>query len=141
MIQPQAEDPRKASIANAVDAVRPRPREHDVVGRDEALADELIGLLVNQGSELGDDGFGNDVVRTEGETLLDRAATMLLLDCSTVVDARVDGARADRVSDRGGFLDLLPEAEGSASLIIAAGGSIVGGRVGIGVAVDTGHED
>jgi len=64
MIQPQAEDPRKASSADAVDAVRPRPREHDVVGRDEALADELIGLLVDQRSELVDDGFGDDVIQT-----------------------------------------------------------------------------
>ena len=105
------------------------------------MADELIGLLVNQRSELVDDGFGDDIVRTDGETLLDRAATMLLLDCSTVVDARVDGARADRVPDQGGFLDSVPETEGSASLIIAAGGGIVGGRVSVGVPIDTGHED
>ena len=66
---------------------------------------------------------------------------MLLLDRASIVDARLDGAGADRVPDRGGFLDSLPEAEGSASLIIAAGGGIVRGRVSAGVAVDTGHED
>ena len=62
MIQPQTEDPRKAGSVDAVDAIRPRPREHDVAGGDEALADELSGLLVNQRSELVDDGFGDDVV-------------------------------------------------------------------------------
>jgi hypothetical protein len=105
------------------------------------LADELIGLLVDQRSELGDDGGRDYVVRAEGETLLKRAAAMLLLNRASIVDAGLGGAGAVRVPGRGRFLDSLPEAKGSASLIIAAGGGIVGGRVGVGVSVNAGHED
>ena len=141
MIQPEAEDPRKASSADAVDAVRPGPGEHDVIGRNQALADELIGLLVDQRSELGDDGGRDYAVRVEGETLLKRAAAMLLLNRALIVDAGLSGAGAVRVPGRGRFLDSLPEAKGSTSLIIAAGGGIVGGRVGVGVSVNAGHED
>ena len=42
MIQPQAEDARKAGSAGAVDAVGPHLGEHDIVGRDKALIDKLI---------------------------------------------------------------------------------------------------
>ena len=66
---------------------------------------------------------------------------MLLLDRALIVDAGLGGAGAVHVPDRGGFLDSLPEAKGSASLSIAAGGGIVGGRVSVGVAVNAGHED
>ena len=139
MVQLQAEDARKAGATDVVDAVGPRPGEHGVVRGDEALGDELRGLLVHQRCELVDGGFEDDVVRTEGSSLLDGAATMLLLDCGPrIVDAREAGACAQRVPHRGRFLDSLPVSEGSASEVVVAAGGI-GGRV-VGIAVNTGHE-